>query len=286
MQRNRFIHATGLALAGLIATAAVAQAQVTTADVGVNPEFTQTAAGVSAAGGFFSARAFFPDAADFTMGTVIFAGSGSPQTLIPMSFGSPNGLGVGVGNTDFTALQAAFPNVDYMFDLSGGSAPETTFTIPYEGDAYSNTPELTAASFMALQGMNVADPVSLEINGLIPNSKADANFIFFSIINASGIPVYSPSVDTDATEITIPGGTLSAGQTYSFDLLYSARIVGSVDGIETTQFYDTHTDGTFSTEPGAVPEPSTWAMLLIGFAGMGYAGYRSARKTGAAATVS
>jgi hypothetical protein len=27
---------------------------------------------------------------------------------------------------------------------------------------------------------------------------------------------------------------------------------------------------------GAVPEPSTWAMLLIGFAGLGYAGYRRA----------
>jgi len=26
----------------------------------------------------------------------------------------------------------------------------------------------------------------------------------------------------------------------------------------------------------AVPEPSTWAMMLIGFAGLGYAGYRRA----------
>jgi phospholipase/lecithinase/hemolysin len=28
----------------------------------------------------------------------------------------------------------------------------------------------------------------------------------------------------------------------------------------------------------AVPEPSTWAMLLVGFAGLGFAGYRTARK--------
>ena len=28
---------------------------------------------------------------------------------------------------------------------------------------------------------------------------------------------------------------------------------------------------------GAVPEPSTWAMMLIGFAGLGFAGYRRAR---------
>jgi PEP-CTERM motif len=28
----------------------------------------------------------------------------------------------------------------------------------------------------------------------------------------------------------------------------------------------------------AVPEPSTWAMLLVGFAGLGLAGYRQRRK--------
>ena len=32
----------------------------------------------------------------------------------------------------------------------------------------------------------------------------------------------------------------------------------------------------------AIPEPSTWAMLLLGFAGMGFAGYASSRKANAA----
>ena len=29
----------------------------------------------------------------------------------------------------------------------------------------------------------------------------------------------------------------------------------------------------------SVPEPSTWAMMLIGFASLGFLGYRSTRKT-------
>jgi PEP-CTERM motif len=29
----------------------------------------------------------------------------------------------------------------------------------------------------------------------------------------------------------------------------------------------------------AIPEPSTWAMMLIGFAGLGFAGYRASRKS-------
>jgi phospholipase/lecithinase/hemolysin len=33
--------------------------------------------------------------------------------------------------------------------------------------------------------------------------------------------------------------------------------------------------------PTAVPEPSTWAMMLLGFAGLGFAGYRGAKKRAA-----
>ena len=40
---------------------------------------------------------------------------------------------------------------------------------------------------------------------------------------------------------------------------------------------DNHTVG-FFTHIGGVPEPLTWAMLLLGFAGLGIAGYRSSRQ--------
>ena len=33
----------------------------------------------------------------------------------------------------------------------------------------------------------------------------------------------------------------------------------------------------------AAPEPSTWAMMLVGFAGLGYAGYWRARRAAAQA---
>ena len=53
-------------------------------------------------------------------------------------------------------------------------------------------------------------------------------------------------------------------------------------GIDLTIAYNLVADGSggFGFDfalGGAVPEPSTWAMMLIGFAGLGYAGYRRAR---------
>ena len=47
----------------------------------------------------------------------------------------------------------------------------------------------------------------------------------------------------------------------------------------TGQFLGVITEGdmNFIAESGVVPESSTWAMMLLGFAGLGYAGYRARR---------
>ena len=52
-------------------------------------------------------------------------------------------------------------NVDYQFDLTGGTMGPLTVTVNYAGNAYSNTPQLAAASFNALQGLNAADSITL-----------------------------------------------------------------------------------------------------------------------------
>jgi PEP-CTERM motif len=41
---------------------------------------------------------------------------------------------------------------------------------------------------------------------------------------------------------------------------------------------DTTFNAAFSLTGAVIPEPSTWAMMLLGFAGLGYAGYRRARR--------
>jgi PEP-CTERM motif len=268
MQGKHFLNTIGLAMAIFVAFAGGADAQVTSADVGVNKTFEQIGPStVTSTGGFFSARAFFNDPGDYLNGTVTFSGPGSPVTLGAQS--SPTGLIFGEGASDFAALQAKYPNTDYNFELSGGSAGDTSFTIPYAGTGYSlNTPELAAASFSALQGMNAGAGLVVSFNAFAVSPDATDNELFFSITNTTTmITVFSPALALGTTEVTIPGGTLVAGQSYSFDLNFSGRIVPE-GSVPETEFYDTHTDGSFSTA-GAVPEPTTWALLLLGFMGIG-----------------
>jgi PEP-CTERM motif len=266
---RRSVYSLGLAAAGLVAAAGASQAQVVNADVGINPTFEQTGstlADVTSTGGFFSARAFVTSSSDFSGGTLTYGGPGSPQTLsfVPADVA----LEFTTSNSSFSTLQSLFPAGDYTFALSAGNQPATSFGIDYVGGAYSNTPFIT--NFSALQGLNASKSFTVDLNTYVPGSVANGSSIFFTVSNSSGTTVFSTGALSDTTtSITIPGGTLAAGGSFTFDLLFDNRIGGSDSLPPVTQFYDTHTDGSFTTATTAVPEPSTWAMLLMGFVGLG-----------------
>ena len=206
-----------------------------------------------------------------------YGGPGSPQTL---SYVPADGAWeYAIGHASFSDLQTAFPTGGYQFDLTGGAMGPATVALNYDGDAYSNVPEFSAASFAALQALNSDDPITLDFNAMdvSPNATPGVNTIVFSITNSSNATVFNEAFSPTDTSVTLPAFLLSPRQSYSFDLLFDDRITANDGGILLTQFYDTHTDGSIFTT-AAIPEPSTWAMLLIGFAGLGFGGYRKARK--------
>jgi PEP-CTERM motif len=88
------------------------------------------------------------------------------------------------------------------------------------------------------------------------------------------------SVAIDGTDFPIaPDNSNPAPRGYTFS---SLDITGSSVNV---QFFQSNAwvmvvEVSFSS---GVPEPATWAMMLIGFAGLGVAGYRSTRKNAAVA---
>jgi hypothetical protein len=88
--------------------------------------------------------------------------------------------------------------------------------------------------------------------------------------SGSGAPVLNA---TDPTQSGVFTGILIAGQTYTIGLNGNPNI--STNGPLDISGY---MDGSFSwTITGGVPEPSTWAMLMLGFAGLGFAGFRQSK---------
>jgi hypothetical protein len=54
---------------------------------------------------------------------------------------------------------------------------------------------------------------------------------------------------------------------------------GAPQGNPSWNYFADYGTAQFSATVSGVPEPSTWAMLLLGFAGLGFAGYRRAKKS-------
>jgi probable HAF family extracellular repeat protein len=83
------------------------------------------------------------------------------------------------------------------------------------------------------------------------------------LVNAVDIDIATEWSDGNIIDLGgLPGSTSSQ----ALAINYAGQIVGYSAG----------------PTPPFVPEPSTWAMMLIGFAGLGYAGYRRAQEPRAA----
>jgi hypothetical protein len=269
MNNLRSLRLGALSLACMLGAAGAASAAVHEIDIGLNPTFQQTGATtVVATGGFFSARAFLDSASDFDGGTLTYPGAGSPVALTP---GEDTTLAFGDSAATMAALNAAYPFGTYSFHLTNSmtlASQDASLDYSIVADALS-TPTLTAASFNQLQGLNASSGFTFDFNAFAQNPDATEGFLFLNVSDAAGDVVFSANPDASATSIFMPGGVLAAGQAYNFDLIFDSRIVGADGDVGTEVFFDSHTSGAFTT--AGVPEPSSWAMMILGLAGVGAA---------------
>jgi PEP-CTERM motif len=140
---------------------------------------------------------------------------------------------------------------DYEVQLSSGSIAAITIS------GYS-TPETTFETFVKVCGISGCGGSGA--NGIAPTSvsrSADGNEIAFDFGNILMAGQHSANLQifSSASLFQDPVALLTDSSGNSF----SINVVG----------------------PRAIPEPSTWALMLLGFAGLGFLGYRAPRKSAA-----
>ena len=117
-------------------------------------------------------------------------------------------------------------------------------------------------------------PATFCSDGTSAGSACTDVFTGFEFLFSSGVDITGVSVDPGSGPSFLPNGIQLLSLT---DILVD--LTGAAPAIGDQLILDVTTAGT--TTPAA-PEPSTWAMMLLGFAGLGLIGYRRVGGAGAA----
>ncbi len=216
--------------------------------------------------------------------------------------------GLMAGNPAFAAVNS-FDDGSFTITATNGQltsayAGATTFTDPnttfagYTGSVTTPVATITGGSLNA--GTNPDSGIDNSISNYLAGGTSGTVTIAFNA-NQQYFGMAWGSVDAGNTVNFYEGATLIASYTGStlnntVGLQYYPAVASYVDFVAdgSAQYFNTVTltgsDDPFETAnyasvaaTSAVPEASTWAMMLMGFVGLGFAGLRSRKAAVAAA---
>jgi PEP-CTERM motif len=282
-----------LALAGFLmaafvtgATTSTAVAQVTDFTIFRSGEYEQT--GATTVGSlyyYFASTADTNPASGYTGASLV-----TPTDVFGMSGPDANG-NFSYSSPQFpssTVLNDNYPAGTYTLEATN---PSTTFSVDltYDGtDNYAPPPTLTPASYDGLAGLNPSAGYTFSFGAFTP-PEGTLGIIFITLTNlTTNTVVYSNATeDLTTTSFYVPGSDLAPGDSYVEELVFSTRDevtdppctgpTGQCPALGEIG-WDSRTEVFFTT---SVPEPSTWAMVLVGFGGLGYAAFRRRSRSGA-----
>jgi PEP-CTERM motif len=274
-----FGRAAFLVAAGVTALAASpAMAQVTDFSIFRSGEYEQTgpttvsnlyyyfASNASASSDYTSATLVTPAPADIPM-------TGPNATEPTFTYSSPQ--------LTLSELNADYPSGSYTLEPFNGG----TFSVilDYDGtDNYAPPPALTAASYDGLSGLDPSKGYTFSFGAFSPPGGT-LGIIFFTLTDlTTNEVVYSTSTENlSTTSFYVPGSDLAPDNNYVEELVFSTRDEISDPPCTGPESecpslgeigWDSRTEASFTT---GVPEPATWALMLLGFAGLGFAGYQA-----------
>jgi PEP-CTERM motif len=185
-------------------------------------------------------------------------------------------MGAGAAKAALVHDLVEFSASDFETDVGSNPAPVDpvtgSFTISF--DTTQTYTDETAGITLTPGSLNIALGSTLSFSYNEPGSGLPAGtLVVGGISDGAQMVQFSPSTDDFWLFIN------DFAVTPTFDQVgYSQTAVSSAN------LFDTHSGGvTVTPITSGVPEPSTWAMMLAGFAGLGFLGYRKTVKTRLAA---
>jgi hypothetical protein len=224
--------------------------------------------------GFAAAMMSLSSAASATEYLATYTGTVSSGTDYLGLFGD---AGADLTNLKFTAKFIYDPSLGYLFDLS----PEEYFK--YGGTVYPTDSPVSFAS-LTINGITKSSTTTPTYSGVLTQNPA---------VELTD-PVFETDYDWENSSNTeqfslgewIASTDLPFSLTTPFDVTSTSGIGGEfsiVDGDASTGGYFISTElvvTEIATPPSGTPEPAEWAMMLVGFLGMGTA-IRMARSAAA-----
>jgi hypothetical protein len=155
----------------------------------------------------------------------------------------------------------------------------------------SFTPGVINSSFTAansvLNGIHPSPGFHTGGDGPVTGEEVEFNVVFTSPFDlAAGHYFFVPQVELSTGDffwlsaprpIVPPGMSFPPGSTDLQSWIRDENLAPDWLRIGTDIVGGSAFNAAFSLTGSAVPEPSTWAMMLLGFAGLGFAGYRRAK---------
>jgi PEP-CTERM motif len=218
--------------------------------------------------------------------TMMIAGHTQANTILNFENGEFTGL-VAMGNSPGSPVPASAQLSNQFLSTFGASfSSGSNFVAVVDHDAtFTPSPPNVIGG---TAGGNLSYNTPIFVSFFIPANTATLAMTNFVQVLGDLIPLGSGTatltafnaVGTQIGSVTEPDvGPLGTGLTLSL----SVAGIHSVEITETsgTVGFDNFEFGALTAVPSlsAVPEPSTWAMMILGFAGIGFMAYR--RKNGA-----
>jgi hypothetical protein len=182
--------------------------------------------------------------------------SASADALIDLSDPSLKVTGTATG----PVVSVAGISLTYLFEVVGAPGGLAPVGVKASG-LTSGTGTIDALNATLIVGEFGSPPVIYEtLSAGVPGSwNVDQTFLF-----NTNVPITVTMTVEGVSEVNIGSGSYSA----EIDPIFS---------VDSSSGYQLVFSPGIGNMAGGVPEPSTWAMILIGFAGLSFASYRARR---------